>query len=304
MDVSEAAARFLTLSEEAEVLVALYDPADCLRRANRAFREAFAVGPDEQPVWADLMRRNFGTRHGTVISSTDIESWLVSTLSRRGKRRFRAFETDLADGRWFWMTESVDRDGWMLCIATDITQLRVDERSLRQDRDQALKASQTDELTGIANRRFMIAQLEALVVRCTAESAAHGSACILDIDFFKLINDVHGHQVGDSVLLDFARRLEPFLRRHDSFGRIGGEEFMLILPNTSLHDAAAVVGRILDMVRQARPQVGGVSFSYTCSAGIAAFSPGDTAQTLYARTDAALYAAKRAGRDRVEVGLP
>jgi diguanylate cyclase (GGDEF)-like protein len=302
VDVSEAAARFLALSEDTEVLLALYDPADRLARANRAFRDAFGIGPGEQPVWADIMRRNVGTRHGTVIAAADIESWLVSTLSRRGKRRFRAFETDLTDGRWFWMTESVDQKGWMLCIATDITQLRAEERSLRQDRDQALKASQTDELTGIANRRFMIAQLEALVARCGVE-AAQGSVCILDIDFFKLINDVHGHQVGDFVLLDFARRLEPFLRRHDSFGRIGGEEFMLILPDTSLGNAEAVVGRILDMARQARPQLGGVNLAYTCSAGIAAFRPGDTTQSLYARTDEALYVAKRAGRDRLEVGL-
>ncbi|TIN86943.1 MAG: diguanylate cyclase, partial [Mesorhizobium sp.] len=82
-----------------------------------------------------LMRRNFKAGKGTFVRDPDFETWLISTQSRRGKTGFREFETDLVDGRWLWMTETVQNDGWMLCIATDITKLRSDGRSVRQDRD-------------------------------------------------------------------------------------------------------------------------------------------------------------------------
>lgn len=297
--MSEIAARFSALAELTEVLVALYDPEDRLFRANHAFREAFAIAEGEHPSWAEVMCRNHGKGRGSVISSDDFENWLASARSRRGKLPYRAFEADLLDGRWLWMTETTDRDGWMLCIASDITSLRAEERELRRDRDLALKASQTDALTGISNRRSMVAQLDALVRRGAMEGRP-GSICIMDIDFFKQINDVHGHQVGDAVLLDFTRRVQPFLRGHDCFGRIGGEEFMLLLPDTGLLDAEAVINRVLAVIRDARPLPEAPGISYSCSAGLAAYMAGDTSQTLYARADAALYAAKRAGRDRWE----
>lgn len=90
-----------------------------------------------------------------------------SAQSRRGKLPYRAFEMDLYDGRWFWMTETVQQDGWMLCVASDVTELRQGYRTLRQDRDLAVRASQTDELTGTANRRFVFAKLALQVEQVT-----------------------------------------------------------------------------------------------------------------------------------------
>lgn len=248
------------------------------------------------------MRRNHALGLGTVISVPDFEAWVVSAQSRRGKVPFRAFETDLVDGRWLWMTETVNRSGWMLCIANDITHLRADERTLRQDRDLALKASQTDELTGISNRRYMMTQLEAMICSQPQDGPVSGCISILDIDFFKGINDLYGHQTGDEILLDFARRVHPIVRRHDCFGRIGGEEFMLIFPETTLAEGEWIVARVLETVRTARPLLSVPLFSYTCSAGIAALQPGETAKEIYSRADAALYDAKHSGRDRMAVG--
>ncbi|KQY34040.1 MULTISPECIES: GGDEF domain-containing protein [Rhizobium/Agrobacterium group] len=295
-------ARLASLRDETAVFIALYDQRDRLRYANRAFRAAFALDEAETPLWADLMRRNHALGRGTVISVPDFEAWVVSAQSRRGKMPFRAFETDLVDGRWLWMTESVDRSGWMLCIANDITHLRADERTLRQDRDFALKASQTDELTGISNRRYMMAQLEAMIRSQPAGGPVSGCISILDIDFFKGINDLYGHQTGDEILLDFARRVHPVVRRHDCFGRIGGEEFMLIFPQTTLAEGEWIIDQVLETVRTARPLLSAPLFSYTCSAGIAALRPGETAKEIYSRADAALYDAKHSGRDRMAVG--
>ncbi|MDQ0321824.1 diguanylate cyclase (GGDEF)-like protein [Pararhizobium capsulatum DSM 1112] len=200
------------------------------------------------------------------------------------------------------MTETVNRDGWMLCIASDITHLRADERDLRQDRDLALRASQTDELTGISSRRYVMNKLEEMIMRNLPDQPREGCLCIFDIDFFKGINDLYGHQTGDDVLLDFARRVQPIVRRHDCFGRVGGEEFMLLLPDTSAEEGEGIVRRIMEIVRASRPLSGAPLFRYTCSAGLATMAVGDSAKVLYARADAALYSAKQSGRDRIMIG--
>jgi len=160
---TEAMLQMAQLMEAAGVMIAVYDHDDRLRFANRAFRDAWLVADNEQPLWSELMRRNFHARHGTVVATADFEGWLLSTLARRGKTGFRAFETDLHDGRWLWMTETMQANGWMFCVASDVTSIRSDQRTLRQDRDSAIKASQTDDLTGIPSRRFVMAKLEELV---------------------------------------------------------------------------------------------------------------------------------------------
>lgn len=292
--------KLFEMYERTPVLAAAYDAFDRLRYANEAFRSAFFIEPGETPLWSEIMRRNFHARRGTIISSDDFEAWLTSTQSRRGKMSFRAFETDLTDGRWLWMTETVDGEGWMLCIACDITANRPDERTVRQDRDVALKASNTDELTGIANRRFVTARMDDMLHRLGRESTV-GCIAVLDLDNFKYINDKYGHQAGDTILRDFAKRIVEHIRRADCFGRVGGEEFVLVMPGTSIEYAALIIERMLTTVRASRPLPGMPDFAYTFSAGVAAGCPGEPSSELYARADKALYSAKLAGRNRIHL---
>jgi len=119
------------LQSKTPVLIALYDQHDRLRFANPAFRAAYHVGPDESPTWAEIMRRNYAAGRGTVLKTDDVNAWIASTAHRRGKVPFRAMETDLHDGRWLWMTETVDADGCMLCIAVYVTTIHAEERELR-----------------------------------------------------------------------------------------------------------------------------------------------------------------------------
>ncbi|ACS59855.1 diguanylate cyclase (plasmid) [Rhizobium leguminosarum bv. trifolii WSM1325] len=289
--------QLLHLSGRTETLIAVYDGHDRLRYANSAFRSVYFIEPDEIPLWPDLMRRNFELARGTVIRTSNFDEWLRSTQSRRGKIGYRAFETDLCDGRWFWMTEAVQKNGWMLCIASDITSLRVHGRTVRQDRDQAIKASYTDELTGVANRRFVMARVDDMLT--AARHGNNGCLAVFDIDNFKHINDRLGHHAGDVVLRDFAHRIHQNVRRSDCFGRIGGEEFLLVMPATGPEDAIAMVECMLTVIRFSRPLPESPDFSYTCSAGIAACASSDSASELYRRADQALYAAKLSGRDRV-----
>ncbi|MBN9983159.1 GGDEF domain-containing protein [Rhizobium laguerreae] len=285
------------LAGDTETLIAVYDSHDRLQYANDAFRSVYFIEPDETPLWPDLMRRNFELARGTVIQTSKFDEWLRSTQSRRGKIGYRAFETDLHDGRWFWMTEAVQTNGWMLCIASDITGLRAHGRIVRQDRDQAIKASYTDELTGVANRRFAMARVDDMLA--AAKDGSDGCLAVFDIDNFKQINDRLGHHAGDLVLRDFANRIHQSVRRNDCFGRVGGEEFVLVMPATGPEDAIAMVERMLTVIRFSRPLPDSPDFSYTCSAGIAACAPSDSASDLYRRADQALYAAKLSGRDRV-----
>ncbi|MBY5749877.1 GGDEF domain-containing protein [Rhizobium leguminosarum] len=289
--------QLLQLAGDTETLIAVYDGHDRLQYANSAFRSVYFIEPDETPLWPDLMRRNFELARGTVIQTSNFDEWLRSTQSRRGKIGYRAFETDLHDGRWFWMTEAVQNNGWMLCIASDITGLRVHGRIVRQDRDQAIKASYTDELTGVANRRFVMARVDDMLA--AAKDGSDGCLAVFDIDNFKHINDRLGHHAGDVVLRDFAHRIHHSVRRNDCFGRVGGEEFVLVMPATGPEDAIAMVERMLTVIRFSRPLPDSPDFSYICSAGIAACAPSDSASHLYRRADQALYAAKLSGRDRV-----
>ncbi|MHC2220822.1 hypothetical protein ACVIGV_006272 [Rhizobium leguminosarum] len=213
--MDETFEQLLHLSARTETLIAVYDGHDRLRYANSAFRSVYFIEPDETPLWPDLMRRNFELRRGTVIKTSNFDEWLRSTQSRRGKIGYRAFETDLCDGRWFWMTEAVQKNGWMLCIASDITSLRAHGRTVRQDRDQAIKASYTDELTGVANRRFVMARVDDMLA--VAQHGNNGCLAVFDIDNFKHINDRLGHHAGDVVLRDFAHRIHQNVRRNDCF---------------------------------------------------------------------------------------
>ncbi|MEP9366704.1 GGDEF domain-containing protein [Xanthobacter sp. VNH20] len=285
------------LYEHTPVLVAAYDMFDRLRYANAAFRSAFFLVPGEEPFWGELMRRNFNAERGTVIRTADFEAWLISTQSRRGKTGFRAFETDLIDGRWLWMTETVQSNGWMLCIASDITSLRAEERSVRQDRDIAIKAAHTDDLTGVANRRYVLARIDDMLLGNGGEAGAPGCVAVLDLDNFKYINDHYGHQAGDLILRDFARRIQVQVRRRDCFGRIGGEEFVLVFPDTSINQARLLVEQMLATIQISRPLPERPDFTYTFSAGLAAALTGESASDIYGRADKALYRAKMAGRN-------
>lgn len=299
VDKEQIANKLTELREESAALIAVYDPEDRLRYANAAFRKAYCVEPGETPLWPDLMRRNWQAGRGAIIAHPDIEAWLASAISRRGKVPRRAFETDLIDGRWLWIVETVQPDGWMLFIATDITELRRKERELRQLRDLATRAAQTDELTDISNRRHMWALLENLLDGAHPSGARQGCLCLFDLDLFKQINDRFGHQAGDTVLVDFARTVQGNIRLRDGFGRIGGEEFMLLMPDTSILHAKKIVDRIFAAVHARRPLPNAEDFTYTFSAGLAEIKAEDTPQSVYSRADQALYQAKHDGRDRL-----
>lgn len=291
------ALQLLASQQDTPLLVALFDAGDQLRFANAAFRQSYGLGPDEEPTWAEMLLRNYAEGVGALIETTDIASWLVSARSRRGKLPFRAFEADLCDGRWVWMTETLRTDGWMLCVASDITELRTSERVLRQARDVAVRAAQTDVLTGISNRAHILQLLEQSIEQLSLDGTPCG-VVLVDLDHFKRVNDTYGHPAGDTVLKHFAHTVHDILRRDDGLGRVGGEEFLILFPGLCAVGLEDIVTRILDTVRSSLPLPEHPRFGYTCSAGIGSLKPNESLRSAYNRLDEALYAAKAAGRDR------
>jgi two-component system cell cycle response regulator len=160
--------------------------------------------------------------------------------------------------------------------------------------------SRTDALTGVGNRRAFdetLRQEHARAVRYGLPLAL----VLFDLDHFKKLNDAHGHAAGDAALRAFARLARATYRESDTLCRYGGEEFAALLPHTAPEGAADAARRLLAALASTPIPAGGATLSLTCSAGVASAAPGETASDLIARADAALYRAKREGRNRVMV---
>jgi diguanylate cyclase (GGDEF)-like protein len=284
-------------------LVAVFDPEDRLRFANESFRSVFFVDPDECPTWEEIFRRNHAAGRGTVIKATSIDAWIASVSSRRGKTRHRSFESDIIGGSWLWVTETVQNNGWMLLVASDITSVSAADRELRVDRDSALKAAQTDELTGISNRRHIFELLHQACQDKNALPDTHICACLMDIDHFKSINDTWGHQAGDAVLENLARSVRSGIRLKDGFGRVGGEEFLLILKDCSIKQAQKQLVRLMDRIGNSSLMEECPDVALTMSAGLTDIRVGDTTEKIYSRCDKALYEAKALGRDCICINI-
>jgi diguanylate cyclase (GGDEF)-like protein len=288
----------LALMNASHQAFALFDDTDTLRHANPVFRHLLGLLPDEYPSWAQVMRLGRARGAGTQVSADDFERWLASALSRRGKLPYRTIESQLENGGWYLTCETTLPDGWMLNVLTDISELAVDHRRLRHQRDMARSASYTDELTGLSNRRYLMEQLQA---RLGEHKASQLTLVLLDLDRFKSINDTHGHDTGDVVLRHFAGLLQAHTRRDDLSGRMGGEEFLLVIRDATTEQSLGQVQALLQAVRTSVPLADLPGLGVTVSAGLAPARPGDTVRQLLSRADEALYAAKAAGRDRCVV---
>jgi two-component system cell cycle response regulator len=173
---------------------------------------------------------------------------------------------------------------------------------LRQSLHRTITMAVTDSLTGLHNRRYLDTHMPVLLSRATGRERPL-SVIMIDFDHFKRVNDKYGHDGGDDVLREFAARLRKKIRGMDVMCRYGGEEFAIVLPDTDLTAATAVAERIREAVAEAPFLIigGKHKINMTISIGIAGLRlmGGDTAEALFARTDAALYEAKKTGRNRI-----
>ncbi|MBN8974860.1 MAG: GGDEF domain-containing protein [Rhizobiales bacterium] len=171
-------------------------------------------------------------------------------------------------------------------------------RQLKEAYRRIEELAELDELTGSFNRRCIMRMLDDEVARAQ-RSKTPCAVALIDLDWFKRINDSHGHPIGDEVLRTFAITVFANIRGIDRFGRYGGEEFLLIMPETSATAAASILDRLRLIVAELDWSAFSSGMAVTISAGVAELSPTETPDALLARADEALYAAKEAGRNQV-----
>ncbi|HET6726372.1 MAG TPA: GGDEF domain-containing protein [Gammaproteobacteria bacterium] len=206
--------------------------------------------------------------------------------------------------------------GWIIFFVGYVNRLR---RSLSQ-RNRELRSAMArieelairDELTGAFNRRYIHEALDKEMARSDRTGSTF-SICMLDVDHFKRVNHTHGHQAGDDVLHEVVARVRQITRRldqlghYDSFdtiGRLGGEEFLMVLPATSLDGARTCAERIRRAIMDTPFKTHVGELSVTASFGVTEYNFTESAETLIRRADKALYRAKTSGRNRIEANYP
>ena len=221
---------------------------------------------------------------------------LVITEPDNNARMVRGLEIGVND----FLLRPIDKNELLARVRSQVRKRRYTER-LRDNVQMSIEMAITDALTGLFNRRYMESHLSTLV----EQAASRGkplTVMVVDIDYFKAINDSHGHDAGDDVLRDFALRIKRSIRGIDLACRYGGEEFVLVMPETDMAVAAMVAERLRRRIA-AEPfaiQQGSRVVPVTISIGIAALrDKDDTAASVLKRADQALYRAKRDGRNRV-----
>jgi diguanylate cyclase (GGDEF)-like protein len=189
-----------------------------------------------------------------------------------------------------------DRNALVHAQAEQLAEANV---QLTEQSERLYQASITDALTDVRNRAYGMQRLTQLFVPAAGRDV-HGVVMLLDVDHFKSINDVHGHPVGDKVLLRIAQTLQQALPTKTELSRVGGEEFMVLLPNATVESALELAHVLRARVRAATLDLGVRTEGVTISIGIATRGHGEpgSAQDIYAAADEALYQAKTGGRDR------
>ena len=187
-----------------------------------------------------------------------------------------------------------------LSEANALLERKVEDRTreLEETNRKLVYLATIDALTGIPNRRYFREALER-EAKLAVHNGTSFSVIMLDIDYFKAINDNHGHVAGDRVLQVVAERLKCSLRKIDVIGRLGGEEFAALLPDNTLADALVVAERLRSQVADLPVEIGHFNVSVTISLGVVQAALGDTIDALLSLADSALYAAKNSGRNRV-----
>jgi len=253
---------------------------------------------------AALLLADYGEWRNCIYpDDLDYAQSSLQEVLERGAIEQREYRILRADGEVRWLSDkcfvSQHSDAGLpqmiVGIAEDITDKKHMETELH-------RLATTDVLTQSSNRRYFFDSAEQAFRDCKATSTPL-AFLLLDVDDFKKINDAYGHQVGDLVLQRIAQSGAGALRRGDLFGRIGGEEFAVLLPGCNETMARQIGERLQREVQRLRFNEGEQYFSVTISQGLTLLQPDDqNLSALYSRADAALYQAKRTGKDRIVQG--
>lgn len=289
--VEESEARYRMIAEHVSDAVITLDPAGRVLFASPSVRElagfdpALLIGQSSFDFIVDADRERMRASHYDALLTPD-------TIRRM---EFRAM-TGSGTVRWYESTARGvrDEDGQVSTIITvvrDLSQRKAREADLERQ-------AATDPMTGVLNRRAFQAQL---ADHRAQANGRQGALALFDLDHFKQINDNFGHHAGDNALLVFADILRANLRIEDVIGRLGGEEFAVLLPDLSPSAAHIACERVRDALQDTRIAATDTSFTVTVSIGVAHLDPEATSEAIFRQADTALYRAKSLGRNRTEL---
>jgi diguanylate cyclase (GGDEF)-like protein len=294
------------------VVAATLDEAGTLTEANAGFQRLISATVSQpigclaarffiQPDFASLVRATPGT-------GGDIHSGLLTIGEYMGRSRTLRGRIWRVDGRLRVIAEFDIEElerlhdivlGLNYDYASAQRELAQTNFKLQQREAQILATSLTDPLTGIGNRRRLEQALEQEFARAE-RSGRTLSAFMADLDHFKSVNDSYGHEIGDKVLAAFGQLLRRRIRAGDTAARFGGEEFVVLMPETDLANAVLIAERVREAL--AGCLIAPLPGPVTASFGVAELAAGEPARSLLSRADKALYEAKHTGRNRVAVG--
>ena len=300
---SSAGARILVVENEAgdpdviERVLSAENDVTCVTGAEQALAaiaQAFDLiiistdlgGADGLRLCSQVHSRN-ATRHVAILMLID---------EHDGERLARGLDLGVND----YLYKPIDRNELTARARSQIRHYRHWER-LRATYHRSVSMAITDSLTGLYNRRYLTRHLSAALARAVAEGRPLAAA-IIDVDFFKAVNDTHGHPVGDQVLRELAERMEESVRASDLAARLGGEEFVLVMSDTGMDIARAISTRLRGDIEATPFAVSMIKggLPVTASIGVAVAGGRDeTPDDLLGRADEALYEAKRGGRNQV-----
>ncbi|WED24719.1 diguanylate cyclase [Vibrio sp. JC009] len=270
---------------------------------NNTFAAAYGITKEEAygKTNKELLKLAWENQQGILIETDDFDAWYENVEKLQKERKLNSFETDFTDGRWFKMTRTNLDNGYILLFGVDITGLKDTQNSLEKANLRIEALANTDQLTGIGNRRSFMTKSNYEIKRAKRYKQPL-SLLILDLDYFKQINDNYGHDGGDFVLRHFACLCAELLRQTDSLFRIGGEEFAILLPMTNIDAAQHIAERI-------RSHISAHSFYFkdmnqyidvSVSIGVGYLTDTEhSVKAILTQADNALYQAKRKGRNQV-----
>ncbi|HYD82339.1 MAG TPA: diguanylate cyclase [Paucimonas sp.] len=283
--------------------VAVLDAEDRFLFHNAAFAQMFGFDGESMVGRShdDMLVWMYEHKRGINIEKPSLEAWLAHVHERHRAAPFRNFEVDLLDGRWILLSEQVFPDGKTVLFCSEITRQKKAEFALAEAHAELERLALTDELTGLPNRRYFLQKLDTEITRARRYRRP---LCLgmMDLDHFKQINDRFGHPAGDDVLRHFSEFVGARLRASDLLGRLGGEEFALLMPETPIENGAYVLRRISELLSHVTLSTDDAELKYTFSAGVVSLPLEDTeagSDWLLAGVDKALYRAKAAGRNRI-----
>lgn len=226
--------------------------------------------------------------YGALLANGDARRYEVRVCGPGGERL------------WVEISASVVGGDEAKGVPAGVVGVLVDVTERKRMIEGMCRLARTDSMTGMWNRGYFM-ELAGRELSRARRSGGELSLLMLDVDHFKAINDTHGHDVGDVALMELARVIGETVREVDVAARLGGEEFAVMLPDTSAEDACAVAARIARAVRRTVVDSPCGPVSMTVSMGLASFEESvDSLDSLLKYSDIALYAAKKNGRDRVE----